>query len=52
VTALPDEAAAFLRECCGDQWSVEPLPGDGLGAPLFPDPAAGWPSQMLAYYSA
>ena len=26
--ALPDEAAAFLREAVGDHWSVEPLPGD------------------------
>ena len=48
--ALPDEAAAFLRECCGDQWTVEPLPGDASVRRYyrirFPDRS----SQMLAYY--
>ncbi|PYQ48933.1 MAG: hypothetical protein DMF59_14710 [Acidobacteria bacterium] len=47
---LPDEAAAFLRECCGDQWTVEPLPGDASVRRYyrirFPDGS----SQMLAYY--
>ena len=28
MTALPDEASAFLREFLGDAWTVEPLPGE------------------------
>jgi N-acetylmuramate 1-kinase len=50
VTALPDEAAAFLRECCGDQWSVEPLPGDASVRRYFRIRMPDGSSQMLAYY--
>ncbi len=49
-SALPDEAAAFLRECCGDQWSVEPLPGDASVRRYFRIRMPDGSSQMLAYY--
>ena len=48
--ALPEEAAAFVRECVGDGWSVEPLAGDASVRRYFrlrlPDGSA----RMLAYY--
>jgi aminoglycoside/choline kinase family phosphotransferase len=50
MTALPDEAAAFLRECCGDQWSVEPLPGDASVRRYFRIRQPDGSTQMLAYY--
>src|SRR6266550_5533013 len=50
MTALPDEAAAFLRECCGDQWSVEPLPGDASVRRYFRIRLPDGSTQMLAYY--
>ncbi len=49
-SALPDEAAAFLRECCGDQWSVEPLPGDASVRRYFRIRLPDGSTQMLAYY--
>jgi aminoglycoside/choline kinase family phosphotransferase len=49
-SALPDEAAAFLRECCGDQWSVEPLPGDASVRRYFRIRMPDGSTQMLAYY--
>jgi len=48
--ALPDEAAAFLRECCGDQWSVEPLAGDASVRRYFRVRLPDGSTQMLAYY--
>src|SRR5260370_24161939 len=49
-SALPDEAAAFLRECCGDQWSVEPIPGDASVRRYFRIRLPDGSTQMLAYY--
>ncbi|HYS53031.1 MAG TPA: phosphotransferase [Thermoanaerobaculia bacterium] len=50
AAALPDEAAAFLRECCGDQWTVEPLPGDASVRRYYRIRFPNSSSQMLAYY--
>jgi aminoglycoside/choline kinase family phosphotransferase len=50
MTPLPDEAAAFLRECCGDQWTVEPLPGDASVRRYFRIRQPDGSTQMLAYY--
>src|ERR1700736_66880 len=49
-SALPDEAGAFLRECCGDQWSVEALPGDASVRRYFRIRLPDGSSQMLPYY--
>ena len=49
-SALPEEAAAFLRECCGDQWSVEPLPGDASVRRYFRIRLPDGSTRMLAYY--
>jgi len=48
--ALPDEAAAFLTECCGNQWSVEPLAGDASVRRYFRIRLPDGSSRMLAYY--
>ncbi len=48
--ALPDEAAAFLSECCGNEWSVEPLPGDASVRRYFRIRLPDGSSRMLAYY--
>ncbi len=49
-SALPEEAAAFLRECLGDAWSVEPLPGDASVRRYFRVKLHDGSTQMLAYY--
>src|SRR5438132_9597543 len=48
--ALPDEAAAFLREAVGDHWSVEPLPGDASVRRYFRIRLPDASTRMLAYY--
>src|SRR5438270_1553888 len=48
--ALPDEAAAFLREAVGDHWSVEPLPGDASVRRYFRIRLPDGSTRMLAYY--
>ena len=48
--ALPDEAAAFLRECIGDAWTVEPLAGDASVRRYFRVKLTDGTTRMLAYY--
>lgn len=48
--ALPEEAAAFLREWIGDAWAVEPLPGDASVRRYFRVRLADGSTRMLAYY--
>ena len=48
--ALPDEAAAFLRESLGDAWTVEPLPGDASVRRYFRVRLPDASTRMLAYY--
>ena len=48
--ALPDEAAAFLREFLGDAWAVEPLPGDASVRRYFRIRLLDGSTRMLAYY--
>src|ERR1700757_1661386 len=48
--ALPDEAAAFLRQSLGDAWSVEPLPGDASVRRYFRIRLPDATTRMLAYY--
>ena len=50
MTALPDEASAFLREFLGDAWSVEPLPGDASVRRYFRIRLPDASTCMLAYY--
>jgi aminoglycoside/choline kinase family phosphotransferase len=50
MTALPDEAAAFLREFLGDAWTVEPLPGDASVRRYFRIRLPDGSTHMLAYY--
>jgi aminoglycoside/choline kinase family phosphotransferase len=49
-SALPDEAAAFLRECVGDAWSAEPLAGDASVRRYFRVKLPDGSTQMVAYY--
>lgn len=49
-SALPEEAAAFVRECVGDACSVEPLPGDASVRRYFRVRLADGSTRMLAYY--
>ena len=49
-SALPEEAAAFLRECLGGAWSVEPLPGDASVRRYFRVKLQDGSTRMLAYY--
>jgi N-acetylmuramate 1-kinase len=49
-SALPEEAAAFVRECVGDACSVEPLAGDASVRRYFRVRLADGSTQMLAYY--
>lgn len=48
--ALPEEAAAFLREWIGDAWSVEPLEGDASVRRYFRVLLADGSTRMLAWY--
>ena len=48
--ALPEEAATFLREFVGGEWSVEPLPGDASVRRYFRIRLPDGSTQMLAYY--
>jgi aminoglycoside/choline kinase family phosphotransferase len=50
MTELPEEAKTFLRECCGERWTVEPLPGDASVRRYFRIRLPDGSSQMLAYY--
>ena len=50
MTALPDEASAFLREFLGDAWTVEPLPGDASVRRYFRIRLPDATTRMLAYY--
>jgi len=49
-SALPEEAAAFLRECVGDAWSAEPLAGDASVRRYFRVKLQDGSTHMLAYY--
>jgi len=49
-TALPDEAAAFLRGSIGEEWSVQPLAGDASVRAYFRIVRPGGATYMLAYY--
>jgi len=49
-SALPDEAAAFLRECVDEGWTVEPLPGDASVRRYFRVRLLDGSTRMLAYY--
>ncbi len=48
--ALPEEAAAYLRQWIGDAWTVEPLPGDASVRRYFRVRLSDGSSRMLAYY--
>src|SRR5581483_1108676 len=48
--ALPEEAAAFLRESVGQAWSVEPLAGDASVRRYFRVRLQDGTTRMLAYY--
>jgi N-acetylmuramate 1-kinase len=48
--ALPDEAAAFLRESVGDDWTAEPLAGDASVRRYFRVTLHDGSTRMLAYY--
>src|SRR5438552_12603313 len=47
---LPEEAARFLREFVGDEWTVEPLPGDASVRRYFRIRLPDGSTRMLAYY--
>lgn len=49
-SALPEEAAAFLRECVGEGWSAEPLAGDASVRRYFRVRLADGSTRILAYY--
>lgn len=49
-SVLPEEAAAFLRECIGDSWSVEPLAGDASVRRYFRLRLPDRSTRILAYY--
>src|SRR5438552_606421 len=49
-TALPDEAAAFLRQSLGGDWSVEPLAGDASVRRYFRIRLSDGSTRMLAWY--
>jgi aminoglycoside/choline kinase family phosphotransferase len=49
-TALPDEAAAFLRGRIGEEWSVQPLAGDASVRAYFRIVRPDGSTYMLAYY--
>lgn len=49
-TALPDEAAAFLRQSVGERWTAEALPGDASVRRYFRLRMADGTTHMLAYY--
>ena len=50
MTALPDEAVAFLHQCVGDRWTVEPLAGDASVRRYFRVRLPDASSRILAYY--
>ncbi|HUK33266.1 MAG TPA: hypothetical protein VLV86_05110, partial [Vicinamibacterales bacterium] len=50
ASEFPDEAAAFLRACVGDAWTVEPLPGDASVRRYFRIRLPDASTRMLAYY--
>jgi aminoglycoside/choline kinase family phosphotransferase len=47
---LPDEAAKFLRESVGEEWSVEALPGDASVRRYYRIRLPDGSTSMLAYY--
>jgi len=47
---LPDEAAAFLREWLGEEWTVQPLAGDASVRAYFRIARPDGTTYMLAYY--
>src|SRR4051794_13047082 len=49
---LPDEATALLREVVGDDWMVEPLPGDASVRAYYRIRRPDGSSVMLTYYPA
>jgi aminoglycoside/choline kinase family phosphotransferase len=49
-SALPDEAAAFLRESVGEHWSVQPLAGDASVRRYFRVILPDGSTRLLAYY--
>ena len=49
-TALPDEAAEFLRGRIGEEWSVQPLAGDASVRAYFRIVRPDGSTYMLAYY--
>jgi aminoglycoside/choline kinase family phosphotransferase len=51
-TNLPDEAAAFLREVVGEDWTVEPLAGDASVRAYYRIRRPDGSSVMLTWYPA
>ena len=51
-SAIPEEAAAFLRESMGSAWSAAPLPGDASVRRYFRVTLADGSTRMLAWYPA
>src|SRR5579859_6841856 len=49
-TALPVEAAAFLREWIGGEWAAEALPGDASFRRYFRITLPDGTTRMLAWY--
>lgn len=49
-TALPEEAAAFLRECVGEGWTAHALPGDASFRRYFRITLPDGTTRMLAWY--
>src|SRR6476659_6165639 len=51
-TNLPDEAAAFLREFTGEDWTVEPLAGDASVRAYYRIRRSDGSSLILTHYPA
>lgn len=51
-TALPEEAAAFLREAVAGEWTAEALPGDASFRRYFRIKLPDGTTRMLAWYPA
>ena len=49
---LPDEAAAFLRDVVGEDWTVEPLPGDASVRAYYRIRRPDGTTLMLTWYPA
>jgi aminoglycoside/choline kinase family phosphotransferase len=47
---LPDEAAAFLRGCLGEEWTAQPLAGDASVRSYYRIARPDGTTYMLAYY--